>query len=183
MRILIVDDNRDAADSLACLLELHHFDVRVAYDGTVGQEIAHSFAPDCMLTDISMPGVDGYELARRFRADPALAGVKLVALSAMSNEEHVQKATAAGFDFRLTKGCDLDKVLEVLKMIEHIKDLATKTQELAKHNVELAGQTKELLQEVKQDIKEVKQEVRELKQDVKDLKKEQKEKHPDDNGG
>jgi two-component system OmpR family response regulator len=174
LRILIVDDNQDAADSLACLLELYHYEVRVTYDGLHGLIVARTFAPACMLTDISMPRLDGYELARRVRAEPNLANVKLVALSAFTGEGYIRKVTEAGFDYHLTKGCDLDEVLEVLKMIEEIKNLAARTQELAKENVELAGQTKELIREVKEDVKEVKKEVKELKQEVKELKDEYK---------
>jgi len=174
LRILIVDDNHDAADSLACLLELSNYEVRVAYDGKVGLLATRDFAPDCLLTDISMPGLDGYELARHVRAEADLASVKLVALSAYTDEEHVRKTSEVGFDYRLTKGCDLEKVLEVLKMIEEIKNLATKTQELAQQNVELAGQTKELIREVKEEVKEVKHEVKELKQEVKELREDHK---------
>jgi CheY-like chemotaxis protein len=173
LRILIVDDNHDAADSLACLLELSHYEVRVAYDGLVGLLAARAFAPDCVLTDISMPGLDGYGLARRVRAEPDLANVKLVAVTAFTDDGYIRKAIEAGFDYRLTKGCDLNEVLEVLKMIEDLKNLATKTQELAQQNVELAGQTKDLIREVKEDVREVKQEVKELKQEVKELREEQ----------
>lgn len=170
LRILIVDDNRDAADSLACLLELSDYRVRVAYNGADGLLTAHSFAPDCILTDISMPGMDGYELARRVRAKPAIANTKLVALSAYNDDDYIRKVNEAGFDYRMTKGCEPDKVLEVLRMIEEIKNLASKTQELAQRNVELAGQTKELIREVKEDVREVKKEVKELKQEVKELR-------------
>ena len=172
LRILIVDDNHDAADSLACLLELSHYDVRVAYDGLEGLLVARAYSPDCMLADINMPGLNGYELARRVRAEPELASVKLVALSAFSDDAHIRKAVEAGFDYRLTKGCNLDTILEVLKMIEEIKNLATRTQELAHQNVQLAGQTKDLIREVKEDVKEVKKEVKELKKEVKELREE-----------
>lgn len=172
LRVVVIDDNQDAADSLACLLGMNNYDVRVAYDGSTGLMIAQIFAPDCILSDISMPGLDGYELANRVRANPALAWVKLVALSSYSDDEHVRRTKEAGFDYRLTKGCEADEVVEVLKMIEELKELASKTQELARQNVDLAGQTKDLLREVKEEVKEVKQEVRELKQEVEGLKRE-----------
>ncbi|MBP3957928.1 response regulator [Gemmata sp. G18] len=170
VRVLVVDDNRDAADTLAMLLELRRYDVRVAYDGRAALRSARAWVPDCLISDIRMPGMDGYALAREARTDPALAGVKLVALSAFSDARHVQRAAEAGFDYRITKAADAQELLEVLKMIEQIKELATRTQELAGQNVELAGQTKELLKEVKQEVKEVKQEVQELKKEVKELK-------------
>lgn len=172
LRVLIVDDNEDAADSLATLLELYHYTVRVAYDGAAGLRAARECAPDCLISDINMPGLDGFALARAVRADPNLSGVKLLAMSAYSGDEHIRRVTEAGFDYRLTKASETHKLLEVLRMIEDIKSLALKTQSLAAQNADLAGQTKELLREVKADIKEVKQEVRELKNEVKELKAE-----------
>jgi len=178
---LIVDDNRDAADSLALLLNLPNttpanpkpdcrFDVRVAYDGLDGLKAAREFAPDCVVSDIKMPGLDGYALARAVRSDPALAGAKLVALSAFTDPEHVRRATEAGFDYRLTKASHIKELLEVLGMIEAIKELAEKTRKLAEQNVDLAGQTKELIQEVKEDVRELKKDVAELKQELKEEK-------------
>lgn len=186
LRVLIVDDNRDAADTLAVLLELYprtsarsgRFDIRVAYDGLEGLRSAREFVPDCVVADIRMPGMDGYALARAIRREPALAGATLVALSAFNDAEHTRLATEAGFDYRLTKAEDVKELLEVLRMIEEVKELAAKTQELAKQNVELAGQTKDLLQEVKDDVRELKQDVKELKQEVKGLKDEQKDEPP-----
>jgi two-component system, OmpR family, response regulator len=171
-RVLIVDDNQDAADSLSCLLEMYQYEVRVAYSGQVGLATAQEFKPDCLLSDINMPGLDGFALAKQVRVDPDLANVKLVALSAYADEDYIRQATEAGFDYRLTKGCKPEKVLEIIRMIEEIKNLASKTQELAQQNVELAGQTKELIREVKEEVKEVKQEVKELKQEVKELREE-----------
>lgn len=164
LRVLIVDDNHDVADSLAQLLELYHYEPRVAYDGLEGLRVAREWIPDCLVSDIRMPGLDGYELARAVRADPALAGMRLVAHTANSGAAHERLAGEAGFDNRLTKGGDANELLEVLKMVEQIR-------ELAQQNVRLAGQTKKLLEEVRDDMKEVKQEVRELKQGVQDLKK------------
>jgi two-component system OmpR family response regulator len=183
VRVLIVDDNQDAADSLAMLLEFHalapgashsgnQYEVRVAYDGIEGLRVAREFVPDCLVSDIQMPGLDGYALARAVRNEPALAKVKLVALSAFSDPEHIRRAAEAGFDYRLTKANHVQELLEVLKMIEEIKELATRTRELSEQNVDLAGQAKQLLQDVKEDVRELKQDVAELKQDVKELKDE-----------
>src|SRR5262245_21618150 len=166
---------------LALLLELHpptgkgsqlrsRCDVRVAYSGAEGLRIAREFVPDCVISDISMPDLDGYALAQAVRNDPVLAGVKLVALSAYSDAEHIRRANEAGFDYRLMKANEVEELLEVLAMMEEIKELATRTRELAEQNVDLAGQTKELIQEVKEEVQELKQDVAELKQDVKDLK-------------
>jgi len=170
LRVLVIDDNPDAADSLAVLLELRRYEVRVAYDGRGGLATAREWVPDCLVSDIGMPGLDGYQLARAVRAEPALAEVKLVALSAYVGDEYTRKAAEAGFDHLFAKGDNAGELLEVLRMIEEIKELANKTRDLAQQNVDLAGQTKDLLQEVKEDVKEVKQEVKELKQEVKALK-------------
>jgi DNA-binding response OmpR family regulator len=129
-----------------------------------------------------MPGLDGYALARRIRADPNLAKIKLIAHSAYSDEQHVQKSQEVGFDFQVTKASEPGAIVEVLKVIEEIKNLAIKTQELAKQNMELTGQTKEMLQEVKEEVKEVKQEVKELKEEIKDFKDEHKKSNPNTMG-
>lgn len=170
LRVLIVDDNRDAADSLACYLQLNRFEVRVAYDGLAGLVGAHEFTPDCLVSDINMPAMDGYALAARVRRSPELAGVKLVALSAFSDERHARRSAEVGFDYQLTKAGDPAELLEVLRMIEDVKTLARETRMLARQNVELAGEAKELLEEVKEEVREVKQEVRELKKEMKELR-------------
>lgn len=169
LRVVIVDDNRDAADTLAWLVQYHGHQARVAYDGLAGFGAVREERPDCVISDINMPGIDGYELAARVRADPALAAVKLVSLSANTGE-YLTRAAAAGFDFRLTKPAGPVQLLEILAMLEEIRDLATQTQELARQNVELVEETKELLTEMKEDLREVKDEVRELKQDLREVK-------------
>src|SRR6266702_3932849 len=83
-RVLIVDDNRDAADSLAMLARVWGYEARVAYDGEAALETALTFRPDCLLLDIGLPRLDGYALARRVRQQPGLETAKLVALSAYS---------------------------------------------------------------------------------------------------
>jgi two-component system OmpR family response regulator len=170
LRLLVVDDNRDVADSFALLLGMWGHEVRVAYDGASGLAAAREWHPDCLISDISMPRMDGYEVARAVRSDPTLSDTKLVAVSAFSDHRHVARMKEVGFEYRLTKPPLPDKLKEVLTMIEHVKELADKTKELAARNVELAGETKELLSEVKEELKEVKQDVRELKQEVRELK-------------
>jgi len=171
MRVLVVDDNEDAANSLAALLEVHGYETRVAYNGRDGLEAAREYAPNCVISDAAMPLMDGYALARAVRSDPALAGVKMVAMSAFADDRHARQATEAGFDYQVTKGADPIKLLEVMKMIEQIKDLA-------RQNVDLVGQTRDLLKEVKDDVREVKQEVKELKKEVKQLKQRNGESDP-----
>ncbi|OWK44406.1 response regulator [Fimbriiglobus ruber] len=184
LSILIVDDNRDLADSLGTLLEIWGHEVRITYDGLSGYQAAYDRAPDCLIADIQMPGLTGYELARRVRDEPKLRRTQLVALSAFSDAKHVARAEMSGFDFQLVKSHDNSRLAEILSMVEQIKkiaeqtqelarrnvDLAGQTQELAKQNVELAGETKQLLKEVKEDIREVKEDIKEVKKQVKEIK-------------
>jgi PAS domain S-box-containing protein len=107
-RILVVDDEPDAAESLTMLLQLLGHQVTVAHDGAAALEAARTLAPEIMLIDVGLPGVDGYELARRVRGDVGLMGVVLVALAAQPGDEDVQLARSAGFDHVLAKPVDLD---------------------------------------------------------------------------
>ena len=181
VEVLIIDDNRDAADTLAMIVQLQHHRCRVAYDPIGGLREALEAPPDCLISDIAMAGMDGYALARHVRSETSLANVKLVAHSAYSGPDHVQRAQAAGFDYLVTKGDDPAKIMEVLSMIKEIKGLASQTQELAKKNLELASETKGILKEVKKEVKEVKEEMREVKQEVRDLRKEVRDLQDDQN--
>jgi CheY-like chemotaxis protein len=104
--VLVVDDNRDAADSLCMLLKIWGYTCLAAYDGETGLQAASKHQPDCLLLDIAMPGLDGYTVARRVRAQPCLDNARLVALTAFSDETHVRRSQEAGFDFRLVKPTD-----------------------------------------------------------------------------
>jgi two-component system OmpR family response regulator len=172
LRVLVVDDNQDAADSLCLLLDLWGYGYRVAYDGASGLDLARTYRPECLLLDIDMPRMDGYTLAQRLRQEPGLEQAKLVALTAYSDRLHTRRAQEAGFDFHLVKPADLSELERILKMLNEVIRLASKTEELAKQNITLASETRELLQEVKQDIREVKEEVRELKEELRDFKDE-----------
>jgi two-component system CheB/CheR fusion protein len=102
-RVLVVEDNEDAADTLREVLELGEHVVEVAYSGRGGIEKARAFHPDIVLCDIGLPEMDGYEVARRMRADPQLSHVALVAVSGYAQPEDVAMAKEAGFDAHLTK--------------------------------------------------------------------------------
>jgi PAS domain S-box-containing protein len=102
-RVLVIDDNRDAADSLALLLEALDANVRVAYDGPAGLAALPAFAPELVFLDLGMPGMDGYEAARRIRQQPDGRGLTLVALTGWGQEEARGRALDAGFDLHLTK--------------------------------------------------------------------------------
>lgn len=113
LRVLVVDDNADAADGLALLLDLQGHRTRIAYDGEGALEAAKEFQPDVAILDIGMPVIDGYELARRLRAAPETAETILVAMTGWGQEEDVRKATAAGFHHHLIKPSE-PEVLERL---------------------------------------------------------------------
>jgi PAS domain S-box-containing protein len=113
-RVLVVDDNRDAADSLAMLLRLAGQDVQARYDGLSALAQAQEFRPELVFLDIGMPGMDGYEVARRLRGEPQLEGVILVALTGWGQEEDRRRSAEAGFDHHLVKPVEPDAVRGLL---------------------------------------------------------------------
>jgi CheY-like chemotaxis protein len=114
MRILIVDDNVDMALGLSRLLEQAGHTVTTAHDGHAAIEAARSFAPDAILLDIGLPGLDGYHVAMALRRERAFAGVRLVAISGYGQAEDRKRAKAAGFDDHLVKPVDLGQLVSVL---------------------------------------------------------------------
>jgi CheY-like chemotaxis protein len=98
-----VDDNIDAADSLAALLRLEGHEVQVAYDGPTALARAEADPPVLAFLDLGMPKMDGYELARAFRAHPILKGTMLVAVTGWGQPEDRQRTVATGFDYHLVK--------------------------------------------------------------------------------
>jgi CheY-like chemotaxis protein len=113
--VLIVDDNRDAADTLAMLIRIAGCDPLVAYDTESGIALAHERLPDIILHDMSMPIVNGYEAARRLRNDEKLAKTTLVAVTAYGVTEDRKRAKIAGFDIHMAKPIDFEALTEVLE--------------------------------------------------------------------
>lgn len=113
-RILVVDDNRDATDSLALLLELHGHDVLSAYEGRAALDLAAREQPEVILLDIGLPDLDGFEIARRLRADGRTAGAMLVALTGYGQAEDREQSQRAGFDHHLVKPAAIDRILALL---------------------------------------------------------------------
>jgi CheY-like chemotaxis protein len=109
-RILIADDNRDAADSLSMLLELAGHEVRVAHHGRAALSLAQAFRPDVALLDIGMPDLSGYEVAQELRREPWGRGIQLIALTGWGQEKDRQQALEAGFNQHLTKPIDPDQL-------------------------------------------------------------------------
>jgi CheY-like chemotaxis protein len=102
-RLLVVDDNRDVADSVRLLLSALGHEVRVAHEGASALAICDSWWPTHMLIDLSMPGMDGYEVAQQLRKPCMGKPLRLIAMSGWGGEEHRAKAQAAGFDNYLIK--------------------------------------------------------------------------------
>lgn len=98
----MVEDNVDVAESFVMLLEIQGHEVRAVYTGPAALEVAATFVPDVALIDLGLPGLDGYEVARRLRALPSLQATVLVALSGYGRDEDRRRAQAAGFDHHLT---------------------------------------------------------------------------------
>ena len=113
--VLIVDDNADAADMTAQMLQMYGLNVQVAYGGPEGLASARAFQPYLIFLDIGMPVMDGYEVAQAIRADQSLHGVKLVALTAWGDEMSRNRARAAGFDLHLTKPANIVELIETAK--------------------------------------------------------------------
>jgi CheY-like chemotaxis protein len=105
-RVLIADDNLDAAISLAILLRYDGHDVRTVHDGPSAVRAAEAFQPQVALLDIGMPGLNGYQVAARIRAAPGGSEVCLIALTGWGQAADKDKAYAAGFDVHLTKPAD-----------------------------------------------------------------------------
>lgn len=114
-RILVIEDNVDAAESLGEVLTLCGHTVEIALTGPAGLEKARIFHPEVVLCDIGLPEIDGYEMARRMRADPELRTARLVALSGYASPDDVAKAKAAGFDTHLAKPSSLAKVENAIR--------------------------------------------------------------------
>ena len=105
-RILVVDDNHDATESLALLLQLDGHETRAVYDGLEALDVAQSFQPEIVLLDIGLPGLNGYEVARRLRQRPGGEHLLLVALTGWGQDDDRERTRAAGFDEHLVKPVD-----------------------------------------------------------------------------
>jgi PAS domain S-box-containing protein len=121
-RILLVDDNKDSADSLAMLLRLWGHDVRTVADGREALAVAPAYRPDLVLLDIGLPGLDGYEVARRLRTEPWIGQTVLVALTGYASDEDRRQARAAGFAHHMVKPVDFDALRRLLAALEPTTD-------------------------------------------------------------
>jgi signal transduction histidine kinase len=114
LRVLVADDNVDAAESLSILLQLAGHEVRVAYDGEQAVHVAGAFRPDLAFLDIGMPRMDGYQAARALRALPGMGKLRLVALTGWGAAQDRERSRAAGFDYHLLKPAFPEQVQAIL---------------------------------------------------------------------
>jgi CheY-like chemotaxis protein len=166
LSILLADDNRDAADVLAVHLGLLGHSVRVVYDGAAAVQAALAEPPDCAILDIVMPGLDGYAVARELRAHQSTRGMKLLALSAHSENEIGSRVVEAGFDRHFVKGREgRDGIEGLIQALDNIRQLATRTRGLLQEaKAEFRG--------VKHELREVKEGLKEVSEELKDIRKE-----------
>ncbi|WP_052373944.1 response regulator [Chondromyces apiculatus] len=113
-RILVVDDDVDAADSLGMLLELLGNQTHIAYDGMSAIDATRTFRPEVILLDIGMPGMDGHDTCRHIRQSPWGQDVTIIALTGWSQEQARRQSREAGFDLHFVKPVDPDHILEIL---------------------------------------------------------------------
>jgi DNA-binding response OmpR family regulator len=113
-RLLIVDDNRDTAESLSMLLELMGHEVRTAHDGLAAIDVAAEFHPDAVLLDIGLPKLNGYDTARRIREQAWGKAMHLIAVTGWGQDTDRTEARTAGFDHHLTKPVDIPTLTKLL---------------------------------------------------------------------
>jgi CheY-like chemotaxis protein len=121
LRVLVVDDCTDTADSLAELLGLWGYRPAVAYDGGTALVTAQAHPPDVVLLDLALPGLDGLEVARRLRQQPGLHGALVVAVTGYGDESFRRRADEAGFDCYLIKPLDLEWLRRLLALCQEAR--------------------------------------------------------------
>ena len=113
-RVVVNDDDRDVADSLAMLLDLLGCNVKTAYTGAVGASLVAEFQPTIVFLDLGMPDMNGYETARRIRSEPAGQQAQLIALTGWGQDVDKKRTREAGFDRHLVKPADIDILEEII---------------------------------------------------------------------
>jgi CheY-like chemotaxis protein len=147
IRLLVVDDNHDAADSLGFLLRSYHFDAQVAYDGISALSAALTVPPDAMLVDLRMPEMDGFRLAEFVRREESLRKTLLIAVTGLAGPAVEQAVRDAGFDHYLLKPVPIGQLLSLLRGArsllrahgEERRDLVDEIAEMARRQSEIAA--------------------------------------------
>lgn len=116
-RVLLVEDHVDSARSMSRLLRLFGYDVRVANDGTAALRVAERFAPAAALIDLTLPTIDGFEVARRLRTGAATGKSLLIAMTGWSTDEHESRARESGFDRHLVKPISVEALIAALSAV------------------------------------------------------------------
>jgi CheY-like chemotaxis protein len=114
LRVLLVEDHAESAASIARLLTLFGYDVRVEYDGPAAIRLASSFAPEAALIDLTLPSMDGCVVAERLRALPETRHALLIAMTGWTTDDHAQRTRAAGFDLHLVKPLSVETLVGAL---------------------------------------------------------------------
>jgi PAS domain S-box-containing protein len=118
VRLLVVDDNRDSADTATAVLRMLGHQVECAYGGAEAVEVAARYRPSVVLLDLAMPGMDGFETLRRLRANPVTAGVYAVAMTGFGTQDDRQRTNSGGFDGHLTKPVELESLISLLDQVK-----------------------------------------------------------------
>jgi CheY-like chemotaxis protein len=113
-RVLLVDDNADSTEPLSLLLQAKGHDTRIAVEGAQAISVADEFNPHCVVLDLGLPGIDGYEVARRLRARPYGSALVLVALTGWAGKDIRAKAAEAGFDYHLVKPVNWEELEHIV---------------------------------------------------------------------
>lgn len=117
-RLLVIDDNKDAAESMSMLFELWGYEVVCAFDGRAGLETAARYRPDAVFLDIGLPGMDGYEIAERLREQPESSRAVLVAITGYGQDEDRRRSREAGIDHHLVKPVAPETLHKLLDSLE-----------------------------------------------------------------
>lgn len=122
LRIAVIEDNEDGRASLVQVLEFLGHEVQAAADGLEGEQLVRRMQPDVVLLDLGLPGIDGLEVCRRVRADPATAATPVLALSGWGTEDDLRRTRQAGFNLHLVKPVDVQSLLGHLAHLDTFRD-------------------------------------------------------------
>lgn len=151
-RLLVVDDNRDAADSLALLLGLWGYRPQVAYDGPSALDLIRAECPDGVLLDLGLPGIDGFQLAAAVRERSDRTGTAVIAVTGYGTRAHRERARAAGFDHFLIKPVDPLGLQELLGELLRMRLLAVRMDGLARRHAALAEEAAGLMNAAREQV-------------------------------
>lgn len=179
-RVLVVDDNYDAAKTLSMLLRTLGGKCRYVVESQQAVAAAEEFRPHCIISDLSMPRLSGFELAKRFRRHHLFGRTPLIANSASSDD---RRAKEAGFDYSLTKPQSTLAIADLILELQVMNKSLEKSEQTSRQGTEVVAEVRDLIKEVRDDVKEIKSdlrtdveqlksELREVKEDVKELRDE-----------